>query len=74
MLCSLRLPTSRIDRRPSPKPGDYDSIYIAEVFRPGAQGESVSEARNCAIWEGEVQEGIKRVIHIGGEAALLGLW
>ncbi|KAI0036608.1 Prephenate dehydratase-domain-containing protein [Vararia minispora EC-137] len=73
LMAALQLPTSRVDRRPSGH-GPFDHVYILEVFsksRDEMNGESHCEADR---WEDMVQEGIRRVIDTGDEAALLGIW
>ena len=86
LLAALRLPTLRIDRRPSTSvPREqFGSVYLLEVMDVEQQLDGFHpSAPLCAdkigttdlpSWKEKVQGAITRVIESGGRATLLGTW
>jgi len=86
LLAALRLPTLRIDRRPSTSvPREqFGSVYLLEVMDVERQLDGFHPSTpQCAdkigvtdlpSWKERVQGAIMRVVESGGRATLLGTW
>ncbi|KAI0321370.1 PDT-domain-containing protein [Amylostereum chailletii] len=74
LISALRLPATRIDRRPTAEPEHFESVYMIElVNRPEPEVRSAGDAR-LREWADEVQEGVERIVAAGGSATVLGIW
>ena len=70
LMTALRLPTTRIDRRPATEPGFFECVYMIEVVSRS----NPSDDQSMRSWADEVQQGVSRVIEAGGKATVLGIW
>lgn len=69
MVVALKLRVNRLDRRPSLHSVPFHDVYLVEL-----QQEKQSCERSVLPWISEVTSALRRVIEIGGEASLLGVW
>lgn len=82
LLAALRLPSIRIDRRPSVQVQHelFGSVYIVEVIddeasqSPQLVGEEDVVIGLSSPWKDKVLDAIARVVARGGRADLLGVW
>jgi hypothetical protein len=78
LLAALRLPVSRIDRRPSTSGSreQFESVYLLEVMDDGRRAADASEmgVTDLPSWEERVLGAITRAVESGGRATLLGIW
>ncbi|KAG2159963.1 Prephenate dehydratase-domain-containing protein [Suillus bovinus] len=64
---ALKIPISRIDRRPSPYSSTFHDIYFLEVFAEGGKESDVT-------WCDCVNQAVERLRQAGLESTVLGIW
>lgn len=75
LLTTFGVPVIRLDRRPSINPSPFEDTYFLELedfgtpVEPSADGSAADGA-----WLTRVRMGVERVIAVGGQADVIGVW